>query len=421
MKKIKFENYILASVLLISIFFYYVFEKNANVLFCTNILICLLTCIKSKFSIFSLKSLLINYVLISIVFQYNTGESYGVLQLNNYFLHYDKINFMALIYNAIMYIFIVNTTIVEKENEKKHKEYNISKNSIIFCCIVAIIFSIVAFPSLKLTFSSDVRFQALLPGKGWNHIVVIALILVMPKLKYDNFVKLTYFFCMAWFLLHGERVDMIGLLFCCVILFASKNMSNTKKERIKQYIKYSFIVIVVVLGMVFVGEARAKNNDLNVERIIKKVLIQNTAADLGYVYNLSIHFTEENGFLYGKSYIHYLKELIPFTNGRDSVEFILDDIYKSPGGAFILSEPYMNFGILGIFGFEILELYFLRTIIKSKKRYSFFLYLFLVATTFRTSWYGIGYIETGIVYILPILYIFTNFLNKRKVENEQRK
>jgi len=78
----------------------------------------------------------------------------------------------------------------------------------------------------------------------------------------------------------------------------------------------------------------------------------------------------------------------------------------------------MNFGIFGIVGFEILELYFLRVIIKSKKRYSFFLYLFLVATTFRTSWYGIGYIETGIVYILPILYILTNFLDKRKVENE---
>lgn len=418
MKKIKLENLILVSVLLISMFFYYIFEEDANILFGTNILICLLTCIKSKFSVFSLKSLLINYVLISIAFQYNTGESYGVLQLNNYILYYDRINFFALIYNVVMYIFIVNTKLIENENEKAHKEYDISKKSIIFCCILAIIFSIVAFPSLKLTFSSDVRFQALLPGNGWNHIVVIALILVMPKLKSNNLVKATYIFCIAWFLLHGERVDMIGLLFCCVILFASKNMSSIKKERIKQYIKYGFIVIIVVFGMVFVGEARAKNNNLNVERIIKKMLIQNTAADLGYVYNLSIQFVEDNGFLYGKSYIHYLKELIPFINGRDSVEFILDDIYKSPGGAFILSEPYMNFGIFGIVGFEILELYFLRVIIKSKKRYSFFLYLFLVATTFRTSWYGIGYIETGIVYILPILYILTNFLDKRKVENE---
>lgn len=418
MNKIKIENFIIAFILLILVFFYYICEKNANILFGANILICLLTCIKSKFSIFSLKSLLINYVLISIAFQYNTGESYGALQLNNYVLYYDKINFFALIYNAVMYIFIINTKLIENENKKMNKEYEISEKSIIFCCILAVIFSIVAFPSLKLTFSSDVRFQALLPGNGWNHIVVIALILVMPKLKSNNLVKATYIFCIAWFLLHGERVDMIGLLFCCVILFASKNMSSVRKERVKQYIKYCLIVIIVVFGMVCVGEARAKNTNLNFEKIIKKVLVQNTAADLGYVYNISIQFVKDNGFLYGKSYIHYLKELVPFINGRDSVEFILDDTYKSPGGAFILSEPYMNFGIFGILGFEILELYFLNTIIKSEKKYSFVLYLFIVATTFRTSWYGIGYIETGIVYILPILYVFTKFFNKRKVENE---
>ena len=107
MKKIKLENLILVSVLLISMFFYYIFEEDANILFGTNILICLLTCIKSKFSVFSLKSLLINYVLISIAFQYNTGESYGVLQLNNYILYYDRINFFVFIFNVLMYIIIL--------------------------------------------------------------------------------------------------------------------------------------------------------------------------------------------------------------------------------------------------------------------------------------------------------------------------
>ena len=421
MKNIKIENVILILLLLSTLFSIYVFNQNLNILFIANILICILTCIKSKFSIFSLKSLLINYVLVSIAFQYNTGESYGVLEINKYYLYYGKINFLALIYNIILYLFVVNTNIVKREENKMHENYQISKICTIICCIMAIIFSIIAFPSLKLTFSSDARFQALLPGSGWNHVTIIALILVMQKLKSSNIVKMTYVFCISWFLLHGERVDMIGLLFCCIILFSTRNISNTKLDRTKQYLKYLIIIFVIVFGMITIGEIRNKNNNFDLERLSKKILIQNTAADLGYVYNLSINYVEDYGFLYGKSYIHYIKELIPFMNSRDSIEFILDDAYGSPGGAFILSEPYMNFGILGILIFEICELYLLSIIIKSNKKYAFVLYLFLLSTTFRTSWYGLEYIETGIIYILPILYVFTNYLNKRKEKYEYKK
>ena len=115
MKNIKIENVILILLLLSTLCSIYVFNQNLNILFIANILICILTCIKSKFSIFSLKSLLINYVLVSIAFQYNTGESYGVLEINKYYLYYGKINFLALIYNIILYLFVVNTNIVKQE------------------------------------------------------------------------------------------------------------------------------------------------------------------------------------------------------------------------------------------------------------------------------------------------------------------
>lgn len=42
------------------------------------------------------------------------------------------------------------------------------------------------------------------------------------------------------------------------------------------------------------------------------------------------------------------------------------------------------------------------------------IYIFLLATPFRYLWYGIEYIETGIVIFIPIIYILYKITKKGK-------
>lgn len=81
------------------------------------------------------------------------------------------------------------------------------------------------------------------------------------------------------------------------------------------------------------------------------------------------------------------------------------------GGEFILSEPYMNFGVIGIILFPIIEFCIYSMILSKNNRYRFFLYSFLMLTVFRTSWYGWMYIEKAIVYFIPIIYVITKILD----------
>lgn len=412
-KKIKIENIIVLIIILLTYVIYKVYPSLENLLFWTNIIFCLLICIKSKLSLFSLKTLLLNYVLVSAYFQQNTGESYGLLQMSLYELNYMTMNILVLIYDIIMYIFIINTNILEKEKEKFSKEYKFANISTYILCLLAIIFTIVHIPNLDFTFSTINRFQSLLPGQCWNHAAIICLLLVMPKIKENHFVKLTYIFSILWFLLHGERVDVIGLLTVCLLFFSSKSISKFNFKSIKRYFKYVILIFVIITSMVYIGERRANIVDMNTDRILKKVLIQNTAADLAYVYNLSIKYPEDYGYLMGKSYANYIGEIIPFIKTNNTTELIITETYYSPGGAFLLSEPYMNFGVIGVILFAVVEMLLLNVILKRESKYSFYLYVFLIAANFRISWYGLNYIVTGLLYLLPILYLLGNMLDRR--------
>lgn len=402
----------------------YLLTRSENVLFFANLFLCGIICYKAKFSIFSLKSILINYVLISVFFQYNTGESYGILQLGLIELHYMEMMLLSLVYNFIMYMFIEISNIVKFEKQKITMKSFVSLLSSYACSIIAIISTIIAFPSIPFLQEYNDRFQALLPGNAWNHLTIISLILAYPKLNKSLFVKFAYLFCFVWFLLHGERVDMLGLaVFILFVSVAKKIYSKNKaknQSKLKIYFKCALIIIPLVFGLVFIGEIRGGSKDLNIGKLARKILIQNTAADIGYVYNSSIHYVENEGYLYGKTYLNYIVETIPLLNGKNEAAMILNKKYYTPGGILILSEPYMNFGIIGLIIFEIIELYIIYWLIKSKKEYTYFVYLFLIVTSFRTSWYGLKYIQTGMIYIMPILYLMIKFIDKKVTKRVSR-
>lgn len=409
--------------LIISIFtiIAYLILKTPIVIFIANMIIMLLIIIKAKFSYFSMKIVLINYVLIAVTFQYLTGKSYGILEKSPINLYFLEINILIYLYNIITYLWIKLTNILQKEKEILKNNVYIGKISTYILCILAIATSIIAFPGLpfdkEYTFN---RFSGLLPGNAWNHIAIVALLFLLPNFRKKNVVKLTYLFVIFWFLSHYERVDVIGLILFCFIYVMVKKY----KIDIKTYVGIGLIGVMTFFCMIYIGEARVNNsNNMSLSDIFRKVLVQNTAADVGYVFNSSIEFVKNEELLKGKTYSTYILKLVPFLDSDLRCDKILNKMYAAPGGEFILSEPIMNFGFFGVIVFQIIE-FFIYTIILSKNtNYRFFLYSFLMMTVFRTTWYGWIYIEKAVVYFIPIMYVLTKFLNnfeqKRNIETDE--
>lgn len=394
---------------------FYLLFRNYNIILIGNIVLTFFIVLKSKFSLFSIKAILIIYVLIAIAFQYNTGISYGLLQMDLYPLKYGIINVSIYLYLIILYFFITNTDILDSERKKINKKVFNNNFFIFICCITAIAFSIVAFPSLNFTFGSGVRFNSLLPGNAWNHVVVISLIMILPNLKDNKLVKLTYLFCIFWFLIHSERVDMIGVIFLVFVYFSNKIDIKKLNKKLKNINKI-ILLILIVLVFVIIGEVRSgRKIDLSFEYLCNKILIQNTAADVGYVYNVSIIETENNGYNYGETYLNYIYEIIPFIKSNYDASSYLRSNYSTAGGIFILSEPYMAFGLIGVIIFAIIEFIILNIILKKDGNYTYYIYLYLLATPFRVCWYGLVYIEKGIIYIIPLMLILRKILKKRIV------
>lgn len=96
---------------------------------------------------------------------------------------------------------------------------NLSSLNIIFNNLIAIIFTIVAFPRLTLHVVAAQRFDMLLPGQAWNQLAVVALLFNIRYLKERTSVKLVYIFVICWFLLNGERADITGLILGLVVFF----------------------------------------------------------------------------------------------------------------------------------------------------------------------------------------------------------
>ena len=400
---------------------YYLFDRDDNVLFLCNIFLTVLIIIKARFSLFSLKALLITYVLLAIFWQYNYGNSYGILELGNYEIDYHMINLLPLIYLSIVFIFLNNTNILDKERVilTTFCSRKMSNTSVCVLSLIAIVSSIIAFPAI---ITGGNRFESLLPGNAWNHIAIIALLLLYPRLKDSMMAKVAYCFCVIWFILQGERVDMIGLLFGVIVLSVHQKSTVYSKKKLLKNVKYVLLCVIVIMVAVFIGEKRAGAGEMSAADITKKIIVQNTASDVGYIYNLSLKYRRYNKSLNGATYIQYIDELMPFGEDSHSASKILDDKYGTPGGIYLLSEPYMNFGVTGIIAFGVIELTVIYFVLRSRKYYFAAIYVYILITAFRTSWYGISYIETGIIYIMPLLtsisFIIDSTKSKKAISGE---
>lgn len=369
-----------------------------------NFLLFFAVIIKAKLSLFSLKSLISFYVLIPVLFQHFTGESYGVLQFSKLSLETGKINVIIYIYILVNYLFITNTNVLDHEKRVIKNLENLKGVPVIIFSMLAIILIIVYYPP-KILSNGD-RFYHLLPGDFWNHLSVIFLIFLLPSLKRNKLVLFPWLFVIAWCFLKKERVDAIGLLFLLLIVMYKKKMVSKNVLIILTFVSVCFLAI---MGITRIGDSINSFDEL-----IKTILIQSTSSDIAYILNISIHYVDDYGLQFGQTYFNYFYELLPIGTSSYDASLILNNAYGHPGGIHLLSEPYMNFGFIGVIIYSIFEGLILNWLLKKKNKIVIVYYCFFVVSSFRYCWYGIRYLETGIVYLIPLAYCLYIILKRKK-------
>lgn len=383
--------------------------STVNVLIILNFLIGIVTVLSAKVSLLSLWSLVSNYTYLNVVHYYFTSNGYGLLALTDKSsLHILEMSKYSLILNLSLLFWSMFTMFSSREDDllKTYSfealEKNNSRQFINFACLVAITGSIIEFPRLPFTsVSSSTRFATLLPGTGWNHLTLIAMLFLLPSLKYSKQVKWTYIFVIFWFLSHGERVDMIGFLILLLFLYLKNH-----KITISTLIETIIIALIIFLVFSYIGERRVGADSITLGSLFEKLFEQNTASDLGYIFNISCDYIKKYPMTHGKLLIIYLEQVIPNLSipSVQNCPDILGARYAYPGGAYILTEPLLDFGMLGVLIIPNVYIGLIYMFLKNKTQYKLYVYIFLVATVLRYFWYGLEYIETALVWFIPFFY-----------------
>lgn len=382
-------------------------NNKVYMLFLFNMFMLFLIIYKAQFSIMSVWAFVPNYTLMSVFYYYETGIAYGKLAYIHK-LYMNEMCIALICYNIIIFIFCYYSHLLQYEKKVYEADVNINTTTAIIFAILAVVMVYIAFPSLNFTFDSSNRFNALLPGHFWNHFSIILLLFAVGNLKNSRIIQICFCIVIAWFLLHSERVDVLGLLIFLIIRYCSRKNYNFSFKVMSGVTIIGIFIFVVFL---YIGNSRAgEQMVLSVSSFWQNFMTQSTSSDLGHVFNGTIDYVNNKGLLYGKTYITYLQGLIPMFDQPLRAGHLVGVYYHTAGGEFIISEPYINFGYIGILVIITVYICIVEKIIKKNTLYGRIVFYFLTASAVRYLWYGLTYIETGIIYLIPLSYLLSKVL-----------
>ena len=362
--------------------------------------------IKARISYFSIKTIVLYYVSIPVMAKYFFGYSVGILSSTSIPLYYSVMMGMLYVYFSINLFLLIKTRILALETKIIRNGFHIPTEFVYLFSILAMICIIIQFPYFR-DFSGKEGMQTpLLPGSAWNAVSLVCLIFCLPYIEKKWIVRIAYLFVVLWCFLHFERVDALGILILVLFYFMKKYRLSTK-----WYVAIGVALLAILLALAYIGNYRAGGTE---QSIFMQLLVQTTASDISYLYNIGFQYIEDYGFLFGRSLLSYFTELVPGLSSHYDISSILFDAYGHPGGQFLLSEPLMNFGMVGLLLFAFAEFGAIYFVLKKCKGVGFLYYALLVASLFRYCWYGIHYIETACVFIIPILYVVTKYVRFRE-------
>lgn len=418
-KKSFYRNIVIIAIIAILSLLFYLNLNGLNafqtgsvwIAFLINILLVVLSLYLSGIDLITLFLICVNALLIPITIQYFTGSSYGLLALNIVPLHLSSIYAYNFIYCAC--VLLVSCITSFKKNEidlfSRGKIYFSGETVILFNNIIALIFTIVAFPRIGLTDAQN-RFNMLLPGRAWNQLVIVALLFNVHYLKTKRSVQLTYLFVISWFLIDGERADITGLFLGLVVFYFLNLKINKINFGIKKKLKIFSLVLLVIILMNLIAILR-NGNEVTPLKAITSLLVTPTTADVGYLYNVAIDSYGKFGAYNGKIFISNLLSAIPLFSPEGFSDFIDLEHYANPGGEPIIAEPIMDFGIYGVPVIAIIDTLFFRLFVQFKNKFFEFELLLILCTIPRVVWYGRSYSYTGILFFVPLMFIANKFIS----------
>lgn len=358
---------------------------------------------RARFSIISIFSFLLNYCAVMEYLAYEGLHVYGLLNLKIVPVYYWEFISCCFILNIITVIMISTTDFLKDEKEIYNIRFNVSKNVINVLLIVAIIITLMIFPSVPGTFAGINRFNSgILPFRGWSCIPFFFLSVGIIAKKQVRTVVFSVFFVCAWYVLHGERVEAMGMM-----VFVIFWIFNTRKMTLSKKIGIYILAIIALFTLTAVGIFRG-GTQASISSIIRNLVIQSTACDVTHIFNCAVDLWKGNNGYNGITYISYLINCIPLLKDDYSFQKRITINYSTAGGGIFFAEPYANGGILLLILICVLWSVFIRRIVKRKTFYHALIYAELVLSIFRLAWYGLNYPIVTILYFIP----FTVLLNK---------
>lgn len=361
---------------------------------------------------------LITFILFCIIFltvpitvQFFTGDSYGLLSLRIVQLYYADFLEYTFIYCSI---FLGISIIINFENNEEKlinlDSLNLSSLNIIFNNLIAIIFTIVAFPRLTFHVVATERFDMLLPGHAWNQLAIVALLFNLRYLKDRTSVKLVYIFVICWFLLNGERADITGLILGLFICFLRRDKKYIQKlSRLKKlFIILGLVVFLLVLNaLINIREG----GSISLFQDIKTLIVTPTISDVSYIFNTVIDYSKRFSKLNGSIFLENIYSIIPLYN-NDFFGTLMSSLYPYPGGEPWLAQPLLDWGKVGLVFTPFIDLLLLKMITLKNNSFFKFEYLAFLCLVPRAVWYGRSYTFTTLIFFVPFMYLINKIIIK---------
>ena len=367
---------------------------------------------KAKFSFVSVFVFILNYCLIPEFIAYGGGVVPGLLGLNYIKTYYFELFYCCTALNLISGAFVFYTNFLKNEKAIYSTNYNFSTITVRVMAVVSIILTILIFPYLSFGFDTTNRFNSgIISFSGWSCIPFFLLSLGLLSKKCKKMVYGTTLFVCFWYVLHGERVDVLGLFVFFILVYFNSG-EQVSKNRFKIKFKMGIIALSFFIILIFVGVARS-GNEFSFIYVIQSLFAQQTACDVVNVFNAAVDSCYRNKLFKGITYLSYLINCIPMVEDKYSFERLISKAeYHSVGGGLFFAEPIANFGF-AFCVFEIILYFFLiNKLIKRKTQYRSLVFAELCLSIFRTAWYGLNYPIVTILYFVPFVLVFNNMTIK---------
>lgn len=390
-------------LLLITVLFGCVTKSAAICLGCAVIQV-IMVCWKAGLSFLSAFCFIINYCLLPQYIAYTGGNVFGLLGLGYIKIYFFELCYCCYALNTVIFSFIVFTSFIRNERKVFKKNYSFSHTTVILLSIAAVLLTLLIFPDIPLGFNVENRFnRGIIPFSGWSCIPFFLLSLGLLSQKRKKIVYSATGFVCLWYMMHGERVDVIGMLFFIAMVFF-----HSKKRRKQDIIGAALIGMFLVAILLAIGSWR-DGERFSIRYLISSVVIQSTVCDVTNVFNASMDTFYKGNTFGGVTYLSYLINCIPKMPDNYSFQYLIGKTYRSAGGGIFFAEPIANFG----FVFTAMEIflfaYFIYFITKKQTKYRSLIYAELCLSIFRTAWYGLNYPIVTILYFIPAVLLLNKY------------